>query len=169
VTAPDDASGDQPGAIQLRRATADDADLILGWANEPAVRAASLRPDPIDRPTHLRWLAARLTDPDRRIWIGEDSAGEPVGVIRFEVEPDGRAAVSISVSSAARGRGVGSRLLAAGIVAANADLRPDGFRARVRDGNCASVALFRGAGFWLDSMTATGADADVIDLLLGPP
>jgi RimJ/RimL family protein N-acetyltransferase len=168
VTAPDGAPDDEPRAIQLRRATADDADLLLGWANEPAVRAASLRPDPIDRPTHLRWLAVQLTDPARRIWIGEDSAGAPVGVIRFEVELDGWAAVSISVASAARGRGAGSRLLAAGIAAANADLRPDGFRARVRVGNGASIALFRGAGFRLDSVTATGADAEVIDLLLGP-
>jgi UDP-2,4-diacetamido-2,4,6-trideoxy-beta-L-altropyranose hydrolase len=159
--------GHQPGAILLRRATANDADLLLNWANEPAARAASLSPDPIDRPTHLRWLAARLSDPGCRIWIGANPAGEPVGVIRFETEPDGRAAVSISVAAAARGRGLGRRLLAAGIAAARTDLRPDGFRARVRVANGASIALFHGAGFRPDPVTAPRAGSQVVDLLLG--
>jgi UDP-2,4-diacetamido-2,4,6-trideoxy-beta-L-altropyranose hydrolase len=152
-------------SINLRPATPDDAELLLAWANEPATRAASLRSDPIDRPTHLAWLAARLASPSCRIWIGTTD-DEAVGVVRFEVGDDGRATVSIAVAPEARGRGLGRRLLAAGIEAARIELRPRGFRARIRADNEASIAVFRGAGFQANGRPANGRASDAVVAVL---
>lgn len=146
--------------IIVRPATADDAALLLGWANEPTTRAAGYHPEPIDPDTHRRWLADRLGAPGRRLYIGLDD-GMPVGPVRIDIDADGRAEVGISVAPAARGRGVGRGLLAAGLAAALADTVADAARAdadaadlpirtfvaRIRPDNAASLALFRGAGF----------------------
>ncbi len=136
--------------ITVRPATADDAHLLLAWANEPSTRAAGFHPDPIDPDTHRRWLADRLATPGRPLFVGLDD-GVPVGPVRIDVDEDGRAEVGISVAEAARGRGTGSALLGAGLDAALAD-GADGppirtFVARIRPDNAASVALFAGAGF----------------------
>jgi RimJ/RimL family protein N-acetyltransferase len=158
-------AGRADAPLALRLATLGDADLLLRWANDPVVRTASLRRDPIERSTHVVWLAARLEDPECRIWIAE-SGGRPVGVARFQLDDDGRAVVSIAVDAAARGRGIGSELLDSGIAAARADLRPAGFRAWVRTDNAASMALFLAAGFRASDPPAAAAGDAPRELLL---
>ncbi len=134
--------------VGIRPVTADDADLLFAWANDPAARAASFSTEPIARPDHVSWLRARLSDPSCRLWIGlAADDGTPFGVVRFEPDADGRAVVSINVAPEARGRGLGNALLRAGLVAARRSLHPIGFRAWVRADNVASVELFRTAGF----------------------
>lgn len=137
--------------ITVRPANADDADLLLRWANEPTTRAAGFHPDPIDPDTHRAWLARRLADPRGRLFIGVDD-GEPIGVVRLDVDQDGRTEVGISVAEAARGGGAGRRLLTAGLEAATATtagprLRIRTFVARIRPDNAASLALFASGGF----------------------
>jgi RimJ/RimL family protein N-acetyltransferase len=129
-------------AMRLRRATDADADLLLGWANDPATRAASFHPDPIDRVGHIRWLAARLASPTTAFWIGEDGGGRPIGQVRVEGEE-----ISISVAPGARGQGFGRTLLAAAVDEAGRILPVERLLARVRVDNPASLALFVGAGF----------------------
>ena len=134
--------------LALRPATMDDADLLLGWANEPATRAASLTSRPIERPEHLAWLAVRLADPASKIWIGlEPSTRAPLGVIRFEQDDAGAAVVSISVAAEARGHGVATLLLELGLAAASTALRPSRIVAFVLPDNEASIRLFERAGF----------------------
>jgi ribosomal protein S18 acetylase RimI-like enzyme len=123
-------------------------------------------PRPIDRSTHLAWLADRLASPDARIWIGIDHDEVPVGVVRFERGPDGLAVVSITVAPEARGRGVGGVLLERGLATA-AELRPAGFRARVRATNQASLALFHAAGF--QDAETDGSEPEIRELLLARP
>ena len=129
-------------AVRLRRATAADADLLLGWANDPATRAASFHPDPIDAAGHESWLAARLASPTTTFWIGEDGGGRPVGQVRVEGEE-----ISISVAPDLRGRGFGRALLAAAVEEAGRTLPIERLLARVRVDNPASLSLFAGAGF----------------------
>jgi RimJ/RimL family protein N-acetyltransferase len=134
-------TGRQP-AVRLRRATESDADLLLGWANDPATRAASFHPDPIDRLGHVRWLAARLESPTTRFWIGEADDGRPIGQVRIEVDE-----ISISVAPTARGMGFGRALLGAAVDEAGRTLPAERLLASVRLDNPASLALFAGAGF----------------------
>ena len=141
-------TGRQPAAqaVQLRRATESDADLLLAWANDPPTRAASFEPGPIERPGHLRWLAGRLASPTTRLWIGE-ADGRPIGQVRFELVANGVAEISISTAPEGRGIGLGRALLAGAIEEAGGDLPIGTLLARVRLDNPASLALFGGAGF----------------------
>jgi RimJ/RimL family protein N-acetyltransferase len=143
-------TGRQP-AVRLRRTTESDADLLLAWANDPATRAASFHPDPIDRAGHVRWLAGRLASPTTSFWIGERE-GRPIGQVRIELGADTVGAhavgeISVSIAPDARGMGLGRALLLAAIDEAGRTLPVDGLLARVRLDNPASLALFAGAGF----------------------
>lgn len=119
-----------------------DADRLLAIANQPSVRAVSFRADPIPRSEHLAWLARILGDPDHRLWLSDDG----LGTIRLR--RDGRSAtVSIAIDEAARGQGLGRRLLE-GVVGWAGDAGwIDGIDAWVVDGNAASERLFTGRGF----------------------
>ena len=148
----------KPGAaeLSLRLVGPGDRDLLLEWANDAATRAASLHPDPIDASTHDAWFAQRLPSPAGRIWIGE-IRGHPIGQVRIDRidsggdARDGRGEVGISVASEARGLGLASRLLLAGMDAAVQALGVTTFVAVVRPENARSLALFREAGFSDDS------------------
>jgi RimJ/RimL family protein N-acetyltransferase len=139
--------------ITVRRASADDAERLLAWANDPATRAAGFHPSPIDAATHGRWLDGRLASAASRVLIGLED-GLPVGQVRLEAGADRRVEVGISVAPDARGRGVGRALLKAGLAAglADPDLQIEVFVARIRPDNAASLALFGGAGFRLSGM-----------------
>lgn len=152
--------------LVLRPATMDDAELLLRWANEPGTRAAGFHPGLIDEPTHRRWLADRLGSPATRVFVGLVD-GRAVGQLRLDRDDDGPVEISIAIAPLERGRGVGRQLLAAGIAAGRADstLRAQGFRARVRPDNAASLALFRGAGFAeLDRTEVNGLPCVVLGL-----
>ena len=155
--------------IIVRPATADDAALLLDWANEPTTRAAGFHRDVIDPETHRRWLAARLAAPTSRLYIGLADE-RPIGQVRLEGAPDGRVEVGISVPGEARGRGIGQELLRAGLEAGRADpdLRADVFVARIRPDNAASIALFTGSGFlFVGSEDVRGEEALVYELPAG--
>ena len=143
--------------MEVRPATAADADLLLAWANDPTTRAAGFHPDPISLATHRRWLARWLAAPRRRLLIGVDE-GEPIGLVRLDRDEEGRVETGISVARDARGRGLGRMLLAAALEAARADpaLGARSFVARIRLDNPASIALFTGAGFHLTARTERG-------------
>jgi RimJ/RimL family protein N-acetyltransferase len=129
-------------AVRLRPVTESDADLLLRWANDPATRAASFHPDPIDRLSHVRWLAARLASPTTGFWIGDDDGGRPIGQVRVEGDE-----ISISVAPTARGKGFGRALLQAAVDETGRTRSAEHLLARVRVDNPASLALFAGAGF----------------------
>ena len=116
--------------VALRPATIDDADTLLAWANDPAVREGSFSSRPIERPEHLAWLTTRLADPACAMWMGlARSDATPIGVVRFERDAAGVAVVSIIVAAEARGHGFGAVLLDDGLAAARTALRPSAFRA----------------------------------------
>lgn len=155
--------------ITVRSATAEDAQLLLDWANEPTTRAAGFHRDAIDPGSHRRWLTARLASPTSRLYIGL-AEERPIGQVRLEGGPDGRVEVGISVATEARGRGVGHDLLRAGLEAGRADpdLRVDVFIARIRPDNAESIALFTGSGFlFVGSEDVSGEEALVYELPAG--
>lgn len=134
-----------PGDLFFRPAAAADAALLWTWANEPAVRAASFRSDPIPWESHLRWFSARRADTGTRMLIAEQ-AGEPLGVVRFESTHDGFT-ISVAVAAAARGRGWGARIIAgstAEVAAATGARRINAF---IKPANVASLRAFERAGY----------------------
>jgi UDP-2,4-diacetamido-2,4,6-trideoxy-beta-L-altropyranose hydrolase len=133
-------------AVVMREATAGDAEALFAWRNHASVRAASRGKDPISWTDHLRWLTAVTADPARVLLIGERE-GQPVGVVRFDVDGDA-ADVSIYRVPASPGRGLGPRLLEAG-ESWLASRHPGvvTLRAEVLDGNAPSQRLFEDAGY----------------------
>ena len=148
--------GSRDGArprVEVRAATRADAALLFAWVNDPTTRANSFSPEQIGWSTHLAWLDDRLGSSGSRLYIGslED---EPIGQVRFDLEPDGDVEVGITVAPQMRGRGVGRVLLEAGLAAVVAEGFGLAVVARVRSDNPVSVSLFRAAGFDLAGESA---------------
>ncbi len=106
-----------PKAIQVRRATAEDARMIYEWRTSPEVIGASRNTTAFTFEEHLVWLERVLQDPQRLLLIGLHD-GREVGVVRFDIG-GGRSEVSIFLAPGTMGAGLGRALLVAG----EADLR----------------------------------------------
>jgi UDP-2,4-diacetamido-2,4,6-trideoxy-beta-L-altropyranose hydrolase len=99
------------GTVELRLAREDDSADLLAWRNAPQVRAVSNSTEPISEEAHGKWFASVLTNPYRRLLIG-NRAAKPVGVVRFDLDGTG-AEVSIYLAPGAAGQGNGKALLQA--------------------------------------------------------
>lgn len=134
--------------LMLRLARASDSRLLWEWANEPAARANSFRPEPIAWAAHQEWFAARLASADCRIWIME-AGGHPVAQIRYERCAGDGARISYSVDAAARGRGFGVAVLERSFLLAVQALDVPWVSGVTFAENIASSQAFRRAGFEL--------------------
>lgn len=128
-------------SIVLRCATEADAERLLEWVNTPDSLAGKLVTSaPIDRPSHLAWLARRLADPETKLWVIEHNH-RPIGQLRAERRA-GAWEIDIFLDRIARGGGRAQRALLVGLAQLDAKAR-----ARVRPSNTASQRLFERTGF----------------------
>ena len=136
--------------VAVRQATAEDADLLRRWRDDPATRAASRSSAAVDPEEHRAWLARVLADRDRHLLVGSDGTGA-VGTVRWDRVDDGEWEVSITVAPDRRGEGLAGPLLAAG-EGWLADQEPatSTLLAAVRADNQPSLRLFRSAGYLPD-------------------
>ncbi len=133
--------------VTARRATVEDADLLLRWRNDETTRAASRQTAAVEPSGHLRWLTATLGDDDRLLLVVE-LAGTPIGTSRFDrVAPDCWE-ISLTLAPDQRGRGLSARLLAAAEEALGHRVdRPTTVLAHVRPTNEPSLRVFRAGGY----------------------
>ena len=132
--------------LKLRSVRENDCQLLFEWAQDPVVRAASFHSAAISWEEHSHWFAERMQDPQSVIYIGENAAGEPVGVVRFQIKGES-AVLSVNVALRFRGEGWGRELIlfsTRDLVRANSAQRVDAF---VKPENQASVRLFEASGF----------------------
>lgn len=131
--------------IVLRQVAMTDADLLLAWRIDPATRDASFGSPPIDRGSHVAWLARSLGDPKQLLRIAE-AGGRPIGTVRLDLTADHRATISVTVAPEARGRGWATNLIRAALgLAAERDI--EWVDAEIKPDNAASIGAFRAAGF----------------------
>lgn len=130
--------------MNLRPATPADAAVLLAWRNDPVTRAMSFDTGAVGLEEHGAWLEDKLIDPRAELWIGEVD-GQPIGQVRFDLQDDATALVSITVAPHARGRGHGLTLLSDAIN--RQDLGAAVLRAEIRHGNAPSLRIFEQAGF----------------------
>ena len=97
--------------LQLRTARSEDADALLAWRNQPDVLLYSRNHEVISPEEHRHWLTDVLVDSNRHLMIGS-RGGEPVGVVRFDVNGE-CGEVSIYLTPGARRRNNGTALLRA--------------------------------------------------------
>jgi RimJ/RimL family protein N-acetyltransferase len=139
---------DHPADIRIRRAAADDAELLWQWANEPVTRANSLNSKPISWDVHQGWYAQKLRSKDCRLWIMEYKE-LPIAQIRYDRISADAAQISLSVARQMRGRGLGTLLLKLTLPMAAGELRVSWLRAVAVCENKASQRAFEKASFTL--------------------
>jgi spore coat polysaccharide biosynthesis predicted glycosyltransferase SpsG len=112
-------------ALSARPATLNDSRLLWLWRNDPLTRAGSRSTAEVPWDEHLRWLAASLAQPGRKLYLVSDAAG-PVGTVRWDrvgthelaVMPSAGEAeeweVSVTVAPQRRGQSLARPLLRAG-------------------------------------------------------
>lgn len=134
-------------AIHVRLATADDAANMFQWRNDSSVREVSRSSRQIEWEEHRQWLAAALADPARIVLIGEQEDA-PAGVVRFDIDHDEDAEVSIYLAPEKQSSGLGASLLHAAEQWLGAH-RPQVrlISAYVHAGNERSRRLFEGCGY----------------------
>ena len=131
---------------ELRPATAEDAEVLWRWANDPVTRAASLSPGAIPWSDHLQWLAAKLEDPNAYLWLAVGERDQPLGQVRFD-RSGSEAVVSVGLDPNRRGAGLGSRLIQR---STERLMRTEGValvRAYIKPDNLASRRAFARAGY----------------------
>ena len=101
-----------PPHIILRRATIEDCDAIYRWRNAEETRRHIFHPDPIPLESHIRWFRKLLEDANRVLLIGE-TAGEPVGVLRYDMQGS-EALISVYLVPGTHGHGTGTHLIRSG-------------------------------------------------------
>ena len=147
---------DACSALSLRPVSEADSALLLRWRNDPVAVEFSATRRSVESGEHEAWFRSARASETTWIWIGEVD-DEPVGQVRIEVG-DGEAEVHISIAPEMRGRGHGTRLLAA----ARRRCAERGIRslvARVDRRNAASLRMFETCGF-----VAAGGDAGLARL-----
>lgn len=131
---------------ELREATEKDMDLLLEWANENGVRAASFCSRPITREEHEKWFEKVLNSNHTFQFIYEKK-GLPVGQIRLETEQQS-AIISYSIAKEYRGKGYGKRMvemLEREVHRNHPDIVE--LQAFVKENNIASQKVFEGLRF----------------------
>lgn len=132
--------------VTLRPAVAADCESIWRWRNADFVLQGSKTPDPVSWPDHCAWFEAALSNPDRRVLIGE-AGHEPVGVLRFDLA-NNEATASVYLTAQGRGRGIGAELLVQGQIWLRSNA-PHVVRinAEIRSTNDASIEAFKAARY----------------------
>jgi RimJ/RimL family protein N-acetyltransferase len=140
--------------VKLRRATIEDAAMLLRWRNDPATREASINTDIVSLDAHIVWLRASFENPTRTLLIAETDV--PVGTVRIDQSAEG-AELSWTVAPEARGRGYGMEMVRLALPMSGRVF------AQIKGGNIASQKIAKAAGFSL------GEDGDFQRWELGMP
>ncbi|MDZ7268732.1 MAG: GNAT family N-acetyltransferase [candidate division KSB1 bacterium] len=134
--------------IHLRPAGEHDSEDVLRWRNDPVTRANSFHSDPISPAEHRRWFSRTLARRDRLLLIGM-AGSERIGVVRFDLAGDS-AEININLAPEARGRGLGTALIAAGsgyVFEHHPAITK--IYAKIKPQNTASLRAFEKAGYCL--------------------
>jgi UDP-2,4-diacetamido-2,4,6-trideoxy-beta-L-altropyranose hydrolase len=151
-------------AVRLRTARDSDCNLLWEWANDPVSRSMSLTSDPIPWEEHCRWFEEKLQDSKCVFFLGFNTNDTAVGYVRFDGE-DGDFVVSITVAPNARGKGIGTEILALALERLFRTTETGIVHAYVKPENDASIKIFQKAGFDA-GIREKKADQDVLHFKL---
>jgi RimJ/RimL family protein N-acetyltransferase len=130
--------------LNLRPATAGDAETLLHWRNDSETRRWSRQGSETSPAEHAMWLADSLANASRRLWIAEID-GTAVGTVRADWTAGG-IELSWTVAPERRGQGIATTM----VRLARQSL-PGRVYAYVKMGNQASVHIAVSAGLQFES------------------
>jgi RimJ/RimL family protein N-acetyltransferase len=115
-------------------------------SNESSVRAASISAEPIAYEAHVEWYN-RFLSTSGRLFLLFFEGTSLAGQIRFVLEEDCTAELSISVDIRFRGKGLASRMVVDALDVVKARWNSPRIRALVKTENSSSNHLFVKSGF----------------------
>lgn len=130
-----------------RPAKLHDSKWLWQLRNAPRVRRAYIHTQPISSREHRAWLLRTLSDPDRHLFILLDERGGRIGQIRLDRHAGARAEITISLHSAARGKGYGRKGLEEIMAHGSRRLGFRSYFAQIKSWNKPSLRLFASLGF----------------------
>jgi len=141
--------------VRVRSATSEDSAEILRWRNDPDSRKNSRDRKMIPFETHQEWFEQVLSNPERVLLVAENTDGQLVGQVRFDLMTTEAIfyEVSITLAPEARGQGLALPLLTAAEEHFLDSLGSVQLCAYVDKDNKASEYLFGSAGYSIDPLT----------------
>ena len=129
----------------FRLAVWEDAEFLLVLRNDISVWPQFIQARTVGRQEHLEWFKGVLKRNDVKLFIILNE-GLPAGQVRYDLKQDG-AYVSIAISAAYRGKGLGAQALklTAQKILALADVTV--LKALIKENNGTSLRCFKNAGF----------------------
>ena len=126
----------------LRKATINDAALLLNWRNDVRTVEASHSTKQVEFSEHMAWLSGALVDNTLKLFICERQ-GAPVGTVRAHLK-QGVWVLSWTVAPEFRGQGIAKEMVALAVASLCGP-----FRAEVKEGNVASMSVAEHIGMTL--------------------
>jgi len=151
--------------IKLRKAGIDDCRDLFAWRNDPVTRQVSFNSGELKYEDHEKWFKKYLQDPDRSMFIAEAEDNEKLGMVRFDRIKDDSWEISINLSPAHRGKGLGSLIISKSCELFAESHSNKKLVARTKASNIASIKAFEKAGFCKTSEYDDAAHGKIV--LLG--
>jgi RimJ/RimL family protein N-acetyltransferase len=132
--------------MQLRSLNKDDNSLLFSWINQAHIRRMSFNSSNISLEQHNKWFDSIINSPNIFTYIASVN-GKDIGQIRFEEKDKFDAIVSIYLEKGSTGKGLGEKLLTAGLKHFYTHLKYTRVFAYIKSENPASIKTFMNAGF----------------------
>ncbi|MDB9312966.1 GNAT family N-acetyltransferase [Spirulina sp. CS-785/01] len=137
----------KPQKVYLRPANCNDCQLLWEWVNDSKVRSASFSSNIISWENHKKWFHEKLQSSNSHIFIAFDSDDQPIGQVRFEIQNQAHAEISISIVNSQRGLGYGCLIVNQGLQEVVNQTSVKVVTAWIKVENLASQKLFEKANF----------------------
>lgn len=137
----------QKSPIRLRPIHKEDCSLLWHWANDPVTRAASFSSGSIFWYEHIQWFDAKIESESCKMYIALDNRDQPVGLIRYDIDPKNEAVVSITIATQYRGKGYASLIAKKTSSKVLKESKLNQLNAYIKPDNLASIKVFLKAGF----------------------
>ena len=121
---------------------------MCNWRNDPVTRQGFFDQDEIPWEEHREWFERKLMNQDCIWYLVDDGAGNAVAQVRFDIENDGDAMVSVAAAPNMRNRGYGTEALKLSTSTLMREVpRVSRAIAYIRPENVASKRAFANAGY----------------------
>ncbi len=142
----------------FRKAVLKDSDIVFSLSNDSSVREQSINKNPISLEEHEKWFSHKINDPDYLFLLAFNKDDNFIGQVRFQIEDNNSAVISISITNEFRGKGFARKMLTESCLRMLAQFNSiNGVNAYILPKNNASIRSFLSAGFeYIEDTTING-------------